>query len=99
MKLNEIIKELVEMAEKDDGEHYFEVVHAIALLFPDKLKEQLRQLVNGPIWDGDLICKSSRGELFDMGLAIRVCCRGDQGFTGAKYTAYSIIKKIEEFHK
>ncbi len=33
----------------------------------------LRQLFfNGPTWDGDIISKNSRGELFDRGWADRV---------------------------
>lgn len=35
--------------------------------------EVLGQLfVNGPTWDGNICCKSGRGELFDIGLASRV---------------------------
>lgn len=35
--------------------------------------EMLGQLfVNGPTWDGNIICKTGRGELFDTGLASRV---------------------------
>jgi hypothetical protein len=95
MKLHEIIKHLVELAESDDGD-YFGTVHAIALIFPSGLKEQLRQLVNGPVWDGDVMSKAQRGELFDMGIAIRVCSKGEQGHTGAKCIGYSILKKLAE---
>ena len=91
----QVVKALVDLAESDqDG--YFEVVHAIALVFPKNLVEQLRQLVNGPVWDGDVMSKSQRGELFDMGIAIRVCHKGEQGHTGAKYIGYSILKKLSE---
>jgi hypothetical protein len=90
------IKNLVEWAEADSGDKYFDIVHAIALIFPAILKEQLRQLVNGPIWDGDVISKADQSVLFEMGLAIRVCCKGEQGYTGAKNTAYSIVKKLTE---
>jgi hypothetical protein len=94
-KLTEVIKTLVEMAE-DDSERYFETVHAIALILPSDFKEQLGQLVRGPVWDGDVISKSHRAVLSEMGLAIRVCCRGEQGYTGAKYIGYSILKKMNE---
>lgn len=95
----EIIKGLVDMADADGDDRYFEIVHAIALIFPQAMVEQLRQLVNGPIWDGDIINKSDRGYLFAVGLAIRVCCKGEQGYTGATYTAYSVAKKIAEIDK
>lgn len=89
---DEIISALV--AEAETG--YFDIVAAIALIFPKDLVEQLEQLVNGPVWDGDIISKPNRRRLFDMGLAIRVCCKGEQGYTGAPYIAYSILKKIKE---
>jgi hypothetical protein len=91
--INNIVRLLIIQAE-DDENVYFEYVRAIALIFPKRLIEQLRQLVNGPIWDGDIICKSYRGELFEIGLAIRVCHKGEQGYTGAKYIAYSILHEI-----
>lgn len=95
MKLNDIIKELVVMAEAQD-DNYFEIAEAIAKLFPKNLKEQLVQLVNGPVWDGNIISKTDRGELFRMGLAIRVCCKGEQGYTGATYTGYSVAKHFNK---
>lgn len=32
----------------------------------------------------------------EAGLAIRVCCKGEQGHTGATYIAYSILKKLNQ---
>lgn len=89
------VKYLIGWAEQDD-DRYFDLIHAIAIIFPEHLVEQLRQLVNGPIWDGNIISKVCRNELFYLDLAIRVCVRGEQGYTGATYIAYSILKKIEE---
>lgn len=91
----EIIRELVDQARTAE-ESYFDICKAIALIFPKEIIEQLEQLVNGPVWDGNVISKSDRGVLFDMGLAIRVCCKGEQGYTGATYTAYTILKEIEK---
>lgn len=95
--INGVIRLLIIQAEADD-DIYFEYCRAIALIFPNRLIPQLKQLADGPIWDGDIISKSDRGELFDMGIAIRVCCKGEQGYTGAKYIAHTILyeyKKIE----
>lgn len=89
------ITSLVELAETDDT-RYFEIVQAIARILPTRLVEQLTQLVNGPVYDGDVINKRHRGELFDMGLAIRVCSAGQQGYTGATYTAYSVLKRLQQ---
>ena len=97
-KINDVVRHLVDLAGSDD-DNYFDVVHAIALIFPKNLIEQLQQLVKGPIWDGDIISKSNRGELFDMGLAIRVCCKGEQGYTGSPYIGYSVVKKLAEIQR
>lgn len=91
------IRSLVDLEASPAGSDlYFEIVEAIALIFPKCIKEQLQQLVNGPIWDGNIISKSDRGILFEMGIATRVCCKGEQGHTGSKYIGYSILKKIKE---
>ena len=96
-ELVKTVRSLVDLERsKAGGELYFEIVEAIALIFPLCLKEQLRQLVNGPVWDGDVMSKSDRGILFEMGIATRVCCKGEQGHTGAKYIGFSILKKIKE---
>lgn len=84
------------------GQHtckgYFEFAHIAACLLPKELHEQLSQLVGGPIWDGDIISKTYRNELFSLGLAIRVCYKGEQGFTGATYFAYSVNKIIKDIN-
>ena len=95
MKYNEFTKELIKEAiNADDG--YFEYAYLIARRLPKNLHEQLNQLINGPVWDGDVLCKSHRDELFAYGLAIRVCDEGRQGYTGATYLAYTVMKKAEE---
>jgi hypothetical protein len=82
------------------GEHadegYFHYAHLAACLLPKNLIESLRQLINGPVYDGDVISKSLRGDLFKLGLAVRVCFKGEQGYTGATYFAFSVLKCIDE---
>jgi hypothetical protein len=91
----ELLKELISKGEHaDDG--YFHYAHLAACLLPKHLHESLRQLVNGPVYDGDVISKSMRGELFRLGLAIRVCVKGEQGYTGATYFAFSLLKCFED---
>ena len=75
---------------------YFEFVHIAAVALPKELRESLKQLVNGPVFDGDVISKSLISELFDYGLAVRVCVNGEQGYTGATYFSYSVNKRIDE---
>lgn len=89
------LKELIARGKSaDDG--YFEYVHLIACELPNRLREQLEQLVNGPVADGDVVSKNDRNELIDLGLAMRVCLGGHQGHTGAPYIAQSVIKRIHE---
>jgi hypothetical protein len=67
-------------------------------------KECLQQLLfKGPVWDGDIISKSARGDLFQCGLAVRCCFKGEQGYTAATYPAYTIYRagnrQLDELEK
>lgn len=95
MNNTEFVKALIERGSNAD-KGYFEYAHLVAVTIDDRLHEQLGQLVNGPVWDGDVISKSDRGELFDLGLAIRVCVKGEQGYTGATDFAYSVWTRMNE---
>lgn len=98
MKDWDFLKEMVKRGGKvDDG--YFQYAHIVACELPRSLHEQLEQLVNGPIFDGDIASKADRGELFDLGLAVRVCYKGEQGYTGATYFAYVVNKTIIKIRK
>ena len=87
-KTFECVKELIGLV---DSDNYFEVAQAISLILPHSVRDQLRQLVHGPIWDGDVISKARRDMLLTLGLAVRVCLKGEQGYTGATYLAYSVV--------
>lgn len=53
-------------------------------------RDVLKQLLfQGPVWDGNIVSKSARGDLFEYGLAVRCCFLGEQGYTAATYAAYS----------
>lgn len=95
MTNNEFLKEVIARGQSAD-EGYFEYAHLAACLLEKRLHEQLRQLINGPVWDGDVISKVDRSELFKLGLAIRVCVKGEQGYTGATYFAYSLMKRADD---
>lgn len=95
MKDVEFLKELVERGRiAEDG--YFEFAHLVACHLPKRLHEQLAQLINGPVYDGDVVSKSDRDELIDLGLATRICCKGGQGHTGAIYFAKPVLDKIHD---
>lgn len=94
----EFTKQLIAIAKQaDDG--YFDYAAIIARRLPKRLHEQLWQLINGPVWDGDVIDKSDRSELFYYGLAVRVCHKGEPGYTGAPYIAYTVMKTADEIRK
>jgi len=95
MKDKEFVRELVDRGSKaNDG--YFHYAHLVAVELPSNLHEQLEQIVNGPVWDGDVISKSLRGELFEYGLVQRVCVKGGQGYTGATYFAHTVLEAITD---
>lgn len=75
---------------------YFQFAHVVAVLLPKNLREQLEQLINGPVWDGDVIGKSHRDRLLGLGLAVRVCYKGEQGYTGATYFAFVVARAIRD---
>lgn len=94
MKDDELVKELVKRGSvANDG--YFEYANIVAVNIDKKLIESLEQLVNGPVFDGDVISKQCRDDLLSLGLAVRVCHKGEQGFTGATYFAHTVSKTLK----
>ncbi|GMQ79536.1 MAG: hypothetical protein BMS9Abin02_2134 [Anaerolineae bacterium] len=97
MNKDELTKEIIAATRTDTTEGgYFDYAAVVARRLKKNLHEQLQQLIDGPVWDGDVISKSLRGELLDLGLAVRVCHKGEQGFTGATYLAYSVMRIVGE---
>lgn len=63
-------------------------------------REVLNQLLHtGPVWDGNIVSKSSRDSLIGYKLAVRCCCYGEDGYTAASYTGKNVFKagKAEPF--
>ncbi len=98
MSDREFLKELIARGSSAD-KAYFHFAHLVAVQLPSNLAEQLQQLLSGPTHDGDVIAKSWRDELIVLGLATRVCVKGEQGFTGATYFAYSVMKEYDRIQK
>lgn len=82
--------------ELDDDEDYKEHAKRIASIIPRRLILQMEQLIEGPIFDGDITCKSDRDELLHLGLCIKVCCKGEESHNGATNLAYGIVKAYRE---
>lgn len=92
------LRDALTKMETDDG--YF----AYAPIAWDALsggqREVLNQLLHqGPVWDGNIISKSARDDLLEVGLATRCCYMGEQGYTAATYKAYTVFRagKAEPF--
>jgi len=75
---------------------YAGIVEKIAKIFPKSLVASLTQIVNGPTSDHDIISADNRNKLLELGIAIRVCCNGQQGYTASKYLGYSILRAIND---
>ena len=66
----------------------------------DNHMAQLNQLMlDGPVFDGDIIKKSECSDLIYWGLAVKVCIKGKQGFTAATYNGYNVWLYSGEFFR
>ena len=69
--------------------------YIIQHLFTPMLRDQLKQLVRfGPVWDGDVLSKSSRDNLIDLNLASRAMYKEEYGFTVANYHGGRILEIV-----
>lgn len=73
-----------------DFEH---AVLDVARLLSKSEMECLGQLVQqGPVEDGDLVSKSPRDKLLNLGLATKVVVAGQDGFNAANYLGFKVFK-------
>lgn len=57
-------------------------------------REVLNQILHtGPVYDGNIISKCDRDFLIRLGLAVRCCFKGEQGYTAASYKGYSVFRR------
>lgn len=75
-------------------EECVELIHMIDYAVSHKrLHEQLYQLHSrGPVWDGDVISKSDRSELLEIGACAKVCVKGEDGFNACSYFGSALLK-------
>ena len=80
----------------DKGE-LVDLIHMIDFAKQNKrLHEQLWQLhAHGPLWDGDVICKSDRSELLDIGACAKVCVKGEDGFNACTYFGRELLQVFD----
>lgn len=81
------------MDQCDDHYHCFCVV--LRELLSGAEYEVLAQLVTqGPVWDGDIVSKTSRDVLLMLGLASRACVKGETGYTVANYRGGDVWRTL-----
>jgi len=85
------MKERPDLSDKDE---LLALVHMIDFAKQNRrLHEQLYQLhAKGPCWDGDVISKSHRTELLDIGACAKVCVKGEDGFNACTYFGRSLLR-------
>lgn len=71
-----------------------DLIHMIDFAKNNKrLHEALYQLhAKGPVWDGDIISKSERDSLLDIGACAKVCVKGEQGFNACTYEGRMLLR-------
>ena len=87
-------KQVLAAREKmETGDGYFSYAAIVWDGLSSAQREQLNQLLHqGPVWDGNVICKSARTDLIEFGLATRCCFMGEDGYTAATYAALTVFK-------
>jgi hypothetical protein len=70
----------------------FALYHALSGAHREALSQLVKQ---GPVYDGDVISKSLRDDLMQLGLASRVCYKGEQGYTAANYAGWDVLRSVE----
>lgn len=84
----------------NDPAENVELLHMIDFARQQRgLHEQLYQLHSrGPVWDGDVISKSDRSALLDIGACAKVCVKGEDGFNACTYFGRSLLRIYDWLH-
>jgi len=89
---NQVESALAAMKESD--EKYFSYAPIVWDGLTTVQRDVLKQLLfQGPVYDGHIISKSDRNYLMSVGLAVRVCYLGEQGYTAATYPAFTVFER------
>ena len=88
---------LHERPDLDDKADLILLVHLIDFARNERgLREQLVQLHNqGPCWDGDVVSKSERDALLQIGACEKVIVKGEEGFNACTYLGRELMKIYE----
>ena len=85
------LRNAIEAMEKDETSFLYASVAWDAL--SSAHREVLNLLIHqGPIFDGNIPSKSARDDLISVGLAVRCCYMGEDGYTAASYQGLEVFK-------
>jgi hypothetical protein len=88
------------MREIPGTDSYNYAAFRVAMSLNSAQREVLKQLVQkGPVEDGDIASKVARDDLIELGLAGRVICKGEQGYTAANYIGWNVLKAYRPLPK
>jgi len=97
---SDVQKWAIEILDRPDNygtAEYNVACYALWKTFDPGQREVFNQLLfHGPVYDGDVCSKVARDSLFPLGLAVRCCFKGEQGYTAASYRAYSVWQRTGE---
>lgn len=81
------------LGHEQGSEEYQVASYAISAAMGGAHREVLAQLVqDGPVCDGDVITKGARDDLITWGLAVRICVKGKEGYTGANCRGLAVFQ-------
>jgi hypothetical protein len=78
---------------EDKWDDYVEA-KKIAKVLSGEAKEVLRQIVKKPTFDGDVVSKAGKSELFKHKLILRICNNNEFGDNAANYLGWLVYEEI-----
>jgi len=80
----------------NDNEENVRLIRMIDFAHRNKvLHESLAQLKQGPIWDGDVVSKSERNTLLQVGACVKVSMKGEQGYNACTYFGCELLSVFD----
>jgi len=91
--MEQLVKKCLEVFKKADqcSSEYDLACFVMKHTLSSSHMEQLEQLISGPVWDGNVLSKHHRDDLLEMGLAVKVCAAGAQGYNAATYRGWEVL--------
>jgi hypothetical protein len=95
MNRKDMIEACVKIINKSDqcDDIWDVAAFAISHALTGQQKDTLAQIVEkGPVSDGDVVSKSSRTDLIEMGLVSKAVVKGEEGYQVANYRGFAVYR-------